>query len=337
MLACLSNQLSVKNKREQDPSETDYFSPLDESLRLDHLPVHDDVEYFDSDNDGSKFPLHDNTELEKIENDVNTTPNGEIVLSTVANTANGYVFNEVQSSAPENQVTEAAEIYEQNDFSFYDYNDYHNNDPEHVDLSSNFHGEIKEENISEHNLLPEENQFLNLNETEETYDNEDYGFSNGNDTQYHEDSDLLSETIEPETNTDVDEVESQVVETGHTTLSVASDDIEVEVDGEVVDIVNQDDNNDDLSLYVDDPHRDQLLKSNKIAEDYESEVKAELKPSVWFKQTIVNDNLEGESHLIANCPDLNCEFGYKTDLFGKPICSCFNPCHVIIFEYNFFS
>ena len=36
-----------------------------------------------------------------------------------------------------------------------------------------------------------------------------------------------------------------------------------------------------------------------------------------------------EIHSMANCPDVDCEFGYKTDLYGKTLCACYNPCWVI--------
>ena len=34
--------------------------------------------------------------------------------------------------------------------------------------------------------------------------------------------------------------------------------------------------------------------------------------------------------LIYNsaCKNIECQFGYKTDLFGNVVCSCFNPCEV---------
>ena len=92
-------------------------------------------------------------------------------------------------------------------------------------------------------------------------------------------------------------------------------------------ILDETNKNDDQSIYVNEPYRDELYQSNRIAEDYESEVVE--KPSVWFKQVEVNNSNQEDSHLTANCPDLNCEFGFKTDLYGYPMCSCFNPCHVI--------
>ena len=99
----------------------------------------------------------------------------------------------------------------------------------------------------------------------------------------------------------------------------------------------------DFEHFVDDPNNDQLLESNRIANDYENEIittttttattTRKEKATVWFKPTKskVNDSYNDESHISANCPSLNCEFGYKTDLYGQPICSCFNPCHVVHF------
>lgn len=60
------------------------------------------------------------------------------------------------------------------------------------------------------------------------------------------------------------------------------------------------------------------------------------KSYVWFKPVSVpgySDNssfdssLDHSSLINTNCPSLNCDFGYKTDLYGKPLCSCFNPCY----------
>ena len=60
------------------------------------------------------------------------------------------------------------------------------------------------------------------------------------------------------------------------------------------------------------------------------------KSYVWFKPVSVpgysdnsSDAFRDQTHMNEHCPNLNCEFGYKTDLYGKPLCSCFNPCYVI--------
>lgn len=83
--------------------------------------------------------------------------------------------------------------------------------------------------------------------------------------------------------------------------------------------------------------QEEILEGDKIVLEYESEQEPETttststRSSIWFKptksKTIINDSYNDESHISANCPSLNCEFGYKTDLFGKPICACFNPCY----------
>ncbi|RNA20280.1 kunitz-type serine protease inhibitor vestiginin-7-like [Brachionus plicatilis] len=301
LLVCVTSQLSLRNKRQQDPSETDYFSPLDESLRLDHLPLHDD------------------TELEKIENDVNSTPQDQIVLSTVANEINGHIFAEISPMQAE-EVTGAENVDQQNDYStyFYDYNDYHYNDPENLLPSKQENLGIVEENVEEQDTFTDDNQLLDLNDTH-TYDvDEDYGYHiESYDAEIPE---TIMETSEPEKSNEINQVEYQDVETE----SPSGETINAEE--EDTHTLDENNNDEDASFYIDEPDRDQLLKSNRIAEDYENEVEI-LKPSIWFKQMIVNETHEEESHLTANCPDLNCEFGFKTDLYGKPICSCFNPCH----------
>ena len=59
------------------------------------------------------------------------------------------------------------------------------------------------------------------------------------------------------------------------------------------------------------------------------------KSYVWFKPVAVpgysdnsSDSFLDQTHMNENCPNLDCEFGFKTDLYGKPLCSCFNPCYV---------
>jgi hypothetical protein len=52
---------------------------------------------------------------------------------------------------------------------------------------------------------------------------------------------------------------------------------------------------------------------------------------VWFARQKSGDAESDASFagfLNATCPHLDCEFGFRTDLEGKPTCSCYNPCNV---------
>ena len=53
---------------------------------------------------------------------------------------------------------------------------------------------------------------------------------------------------------------------------------------------------------------------------------------VWFMPHSQSNHSQPQKEYISflnnNCPTLTCEFGYRTDLYGKPLCSCYNPCHV---------
>ena len=57
---------------------------------------------------------------------------------------------------------------------------------------------------------------------------------------------------------------------------------------------------------------------------------------VWFKPKTnspllpTDESFLDDTHINNNCPSLSCEFGFKTDLYGKPLCSCFNPCTVSV-------
>jgi len=82
----------------------------------------------------------------------------------------------------------------------------------------------------------------------------------------------------------------------------------------------------------------ELLKTATTETEKETESTTEIplatkyiwkKPDPYENDKIMNE----ETKLTANCPSLNCEFGYKTDLFGKVLCSCFNPCLV---SFSFF-
>ncbi len=53
--------------------------------------------------------------------------------------------------------------------------------------------------------------------------------------------------------------------------------------------------------------------------------------NVYFKPKSYIFHLNGtfneETFIIKHCPSLTCEFGFRTDLNGKPLCDCFNPCY----------
>lgn len=43
-----------------------------------------------------------------------------------------------------------------------------------------------------------------------------------------------------------------------------------------------------------------------------------------FNKTV--RHIQKEIRLVAECPDVTCEFGYLTDLNGKTLCTCYDPC-----------
>jgi hypothetical protein len=53
--------------------------------------------------------------------------------------------------------------------------------------------------------------------------------------------------------------------------------------------------------------------------------------NVYFRQKSLifhlNDTINDEAYINKHCPSLTCEFGFRTDLNGKPLCDCFNPCY----------
>ena len=59
---------------------------------------------------------------------------------------------------------------------------------------------------------------------------------------------------------------------------------------------------------------------------------------IYIKPVPFSDNIiqNEKTKIKAECSGLNCEFGYKTDLYGNVICSCFNPCLVSFNSQLFF-
>ncbi|CAF0722269.1 unnamed protein product [Brachionus calyciflorus] len=386
VLISLTSQFRIK--RQEGPSETDNAEPLDESLRTDHLP------------------LHDETELAVVETDVSLTPDDQIVESTPPNdeflskpddeSESASESSSLESSTLEENMTNSDSQSIESEMTSESQSEETNTYPQDealetqqvdtTEVNSLSETDIPETTVAISSTETQESEATNALETSETNEvvedttqTAETTVESGNTELIEETTQLAETTVEPKKTEEIDSHEidettesyteneeltqttvtpkdetTQVVSETHATTEAKTTEDSTEnettqVFEEVTEEKNEEQteqlsteeadhdhttlhNNDEQ--FIEDPSDEQLLESNKIANDYEDEITTTKSPTtkakVWFKPTKsmrINDSYDDESHITANCPSLNCEFGYKTDLYGKPICACFNPCH----------
>lgn len=128
-----------------------------------------------------------------------------------------------------------------------------------------------------------------------------------------------------ETVVSVEEGEFEVKDVDDEENEVKEEDNEVdEEDDEVDEEEDEVDEEDDEVNEPDDEVSDET-EDNNIFRSH-SDMNKTLKVEPKFNQTI--KHIQKEIRMFADCPDVSCEFGYQTDLNGKTLCKCYNPCSV---------